>query len=376
MLGYEAIEAADSHNLTVVTGECPTVGVAGAFTQGGGHSALSTAFGLAADQTIAFEVITASGDIFTASASENEELYWALSGGGGGTFGVVTSLTVRAHPNLPVGGAGFLLLASQTSSENFAAAASILSAHLPRMVEQGAMVVYSLRAQYLAVRSVLVWNSTAEYVREVVMAPFVADVEELGIKLQVKYSTLSYRDHYENYLGPLPEGILPVGDHQGGGRLLPKATLQENSGAFSAVLSNIVASGNVNAIISVGDYSKRYPGLDNAVLPAWRDSIAQVNILALFNASGPSSTKDIHAAKDRITEDYMPQLKAVTPSGAVYMNEADMNEPDWKRLFFGDNYSKLLEIKKKWDSDDLFYAYKGVGSDAWVVDKHGRMCRS
>jgi FAD/FMN-containing dehydrogenase len=60
VLGYEILEAAHAQGLAVVSGECATVGLAGGFTQGGGHSALSTAFGLGADQTLAFEVRTAS----------------------------------------------------------------------------------------------------------------------------------------------------------------------------------------------------------------------------------------------------------------------------------------------------------------------------
>ena len=75
--------------LVVVTGECPTVGLAGGYTQGGGHSALSTQFGLGADQTLEFEVVTAAGKVVTASRSENSDLFWALSGGGAGNYGVV-----------------------------------------------------------------------------------------------------------------------------------------------------------------------------------------------------------------------------------------------------------------------------------------------
>jgi len=78
--GYEILEAASAQGLVVVGGECPTVGIAGGYTQGGGHSALSTEFGLAADQTLQFEVVTASGDLVTASRTENSDLYWALSG--------------------------------------------------------------------------------------------------------------------------------------------------------------------------------------------------------------------------------------------------------------------------------------------------------
>ena len=54
------------------------VGVPGGYTQGGGHSALSTSFGLAADQTLEWEVVTAGGKLVTASRTQNADLYWAL----------------------------------------------------------------------------------------------------------------------------------------------------------------------------------------------------------------------------------------------------------------------------------------------------------
>lgn len=76
--GYEMLQAATALGRVAVGGECPTVGVAGGYTQSGGHSALSTNFGLAADQTLSFEVVTASGELVTASKKENTDLYWAL----------------------------------------------------------------------------------------------------------------------------------------------------------------------------------------------------------------------------------------------------------------------------------------------------------
>lgn len=76
--GYEMLQAATALGRVAVGGECPTVGVAGGYTQGGGHSALSTNFGLAADQALSFEVVTASGELVTASKTENTDLYWAL----------------------------------------------------------------------------------------------------------------------------------------------------------------------------------------------------------------------------------------------------------------------------------------------------------
>ncbi len=65
-----------------IGGGCATVGWAGGYTSGGGHSALTSRIGLAADQTLEFEVILADGSFVTASRTENKDLWWALSGGG------------------------------------------------------------------------------------------------------------------------------------------------------------------------------------------------------------------------------------------------------------------------------------------------------
>ena len=76
--GAALAKSLDGTNLAVVSGECPSVGAAGGFLQGGGHSTLSTSFGLGADQTLIFEVVTAGGDIVKASPTQNTDLYWAL----------------------------------------------------------------------------------------------------------------------------------------------------------------------------------------------------------------------------------------------------------------------------------------------------------
>jgi len=73
--GFEAVDAGNKVGLTVTGGECPTVGLAGGYTQGGGHSALASKYGLAADQTLEWEVITGSGEFIKASPTENSDLY-------------------------------------------------------------------------------------------------------------------------------------------------------------------------------------------------------------------------------------------------------------------------------------------------------------
>ena len=73
------------------------VGAAGGFIQGGGYGSFSKRYGTGAGSVIEFEVVTADGEIRIANAAQNADLFWALRGGGGGTFGVVTKVTLRAH---------------------------------------------------------------------------------------------------------------------------------------------------------------------------------------------------------------------------------------------------------------------------------------
>ncbi|KAK1995543.1 FAD binding domain-containing protein [Colletotrichum falcatum] len=373
VLGYEVLEAAHAEGLAVVTGECATVGLAGGFIQGGGHSALSTEFGLAADQALAFDVVTADGETVVASPSQNADLYWALSGGGGGTFGVVTAVTVRAHPEETVGGAGFQLLAATTTPDKFSAAVSKFHELLPAMTDEGAMAVFLHNSQFLALRPLTVWNSTAAHVRDVVLAPFTKAVEEIGISLQVAYSELSYRDHYARYMGPLPQGNLEVTRYQFGGRLIPREVIENNNGAYQAVVKHLTDNGVLLAG-SVAQYNKPDGAPDNSVHPAWRKAIMQLQMITNWDNAAPWA--DMEASQARMTDEFMPLIQSVTPGSASYMNEADFRQPDWQNAFFGDNYAKLLAIKNKYDPESVFYVLKGVGSEAWDVAPDGKMCRA
>jgi FAD/FMN-containing dehydrogenase len=70
------------------------------YAQGGGHGQLASQFGLGADQVVEWNVVTASGEVVTATPAQHEDLYWALCGGGGGTFGVVLGAVVKLYPEL------------------------------------------------------------------------------------------------------------------------------------------------------------------------------------------------------------------------------------------------------------------------------------
>ena len=88
--------AAAEHGLAVTGGAVSTTGIGG-YTLGGGLGWLMAKFGLAADNLLAVELVTADGEVREVSADAHPDLFWALRGGGG-NFGVATAFTYRLHP--------------------------------------------------------------------------------------------------------------------------------------------------------------------------------------------------------------------------------------------------------------------------------------
>lgn len=140
--GFEANAAAYAQGLQVVSGECPTVGLVGGYTQGGGHSALSSRHGMAADQALEYEVVVPSGDVLIANRHKNTDLYWALSGGGGGTYGLVLSLTAKAHPDVPTAGANLTFTSTNVDKDIYYDAIQTFLSSLPASADAGVMSVF------------------------------------------------------------------------------------------------------------------------------------------------------------------------------------------------------------------------------------------
>ncbi|KAL2862488.1 putative isoamyl alcohol oxidase [Aspergillus lucknowensis] len=370
--GYQVLEATHARGHVLVGGECPTVGLAGGYTQGGGHSALSTNFGLGADQTLAFEVVTAAGKVVTASRTSNTDLYWALSGGGAGNYGVVLSATVKAYPNAVVSGASVAFSTRNLTSDVFVEAVTRFHELLPAMIDAGTTVIYQILPGTFLIHPLTAYNQTSEQVKTI-LAPLLSALTDLGVPHTATYTQYdSYYDHYADYMGPLPNGNLGVGEFNYGGRLLPRAALESNSAGIATVLHNLTAQGVV--AVGVGLNVSRTNDVPNAIFDPWRNAAVTLQIGSAWSNTAPWSK--MLADQKHMTDSLVPQLEAVSPGSGAYENEADFRQANWKETFFGSNYNALARVKAKWDPHHFFYALKGVGSDFWTVSESGRMCKA
>lgn len=372
--GFEVMAAAHARGQVVVGGECPTVGIAGGYTQGGGHSALSTSFGLSADNTLEFEVVTAAGKLVVASRSRNSDLFWALSGGGPGNYGVVISMTVKTFPDSHVGAATLSFYANENADDDtFYGAIDAFHAALPAMVQAGAMVVYYFTSSFFMISPLTAYNKTAAEV-EAIMAPLRRTLDAMGVRYTASASeSPTYYEHYDKYFGPLPDGAIQVGIAQYGGRLVPLSAWERNSTAMSAVTRYIAGKGVtwIGVGTDVSPFARRGA---NAVHPAWRTPLVHATLTTEWSFD-PADWPRMLDNQRLMTYDVMPAIEAVTPGSGAYMNEADFQQPAFQHAFFGPNYPALACIKRKYDPDHFFYARNAVGSERWHVDDHGRMCR-
>ncbi|KGO72709.1 FAD linked oxidase, N-terminal [Penicillium italicum] len=377
-----AYEAANQHGLRIVGGDCPSVGIAGGFTQGGGHSILSSQYGMGADQVVEWEVVTATGVHLIASPSQNADLYWALSGGGPGTYGVVISMTIRAYSDAGVvGGASLAISSTGLAPSVYWGAIRKWHEMLLPMTNAGASVNYLVTSSALTVEAITLVNGTADDIRTLLQPLFVylsrSNVTQAAYTAKMTTST-DFLSHYLRYFGPLPDGAFATAQLVGG-RLVPQSILQDPSSLsdLMALLRNITVSTSfyiAGFAANLSITASRSPVAFNAVLPAWRETGVSLILPSVWNFTLPRSVEVQRELQ--LTNNLEPQLRKLTPGSGTYLNEANFMLRTWKEDFYGANYDRLRAIKKKYDPEDLFYAHSAVGSDVWTVADNGRMCRS
>ncbi len=278
--GFEAYEAGNQLGYSVTGGECATVGLAGGYTQGGGHSALASKYGLAADQTLEWEVVTGTGEFVTASPTQNSDLYWALSGGGGGTYGIVYSMTSKAHVDIPVSGANLTFSNEGLSRDTYYAAVTAWHANLPKLVDAGAMTVYYVTNKTFTLAPFTGPGISAVQAKQL-LQPFLDTLNELGIKYNLTgpIDFPSYLDEFNTF-----QPQLDLAAAQYGGRLIPRSVVENNNDGLTAAIQNITQTPGTLLFVGVGinvnkSIVRGNADVENAVLPAWRDTLIDSIIL-------------------------------------------------------------------------------------------------
>jgi FAD/FMN-containing dehydrogenase len=333
---------------------------------------LSSKHGLGADQALEWEVVTARGELVTASPTQNADLFWALSGGGGGTYGVVLSLTAKAFPDGKVGGVSLAFATATPADDALWDAVTFFQQDvLANIVDAGAHVQWGVYGPSFVLSEATIPGATEDDMRKL-LAPFTTYLDDKQIQYQMnvtEYAT--FLEHAEHYIGPLPYGSIPAAQIQGGVMISP-STATENATTLISIIRNIALTYPDFVIASYALDVSAPPSSPNAVLPAWRDALSYMVIFQFWNFTAP--IEHMREQERTLTEKIMPTLQDL--SSGAYLNEADPFNPRWKEEFYGENWDRLLEVKKKWDPEALLWARTAVGSEEWVEDREQRLCRA
>ncbi|GKZ85558.1 hypothetical protein AnigIFM56816_011526 [Aspergillus niger] len=373
--GFEAYAAANATGHRIVGGVCPTVGIAGGFSLGGGHSILSNSHGMGSDNVLEWEVVTMDGRHLVATPEQNSDLYWALSGSGPGAFAVVLSMTARLHVDSIIGGATLAFDDSKVGNDKFWDAIGRFHELLPPFVDAGNSFLYTLTNHAFYCFAATMPGADLNLANSL-MKPFLDDLADRGIEYQ--YSprvSRNFQEHFSVHLGSSPEGLIDFATFSGS-RIIPRemVTDQAKNRVITELLRNASLVDGYSPMPCESLNVKWQSHPDNAVHPAWRDA------LLFCVTSGhwdPTASPAEMARRQEFAVNVMqPMLDRATPGGAVYLNEANYKQHNWQEEMYGSNYDRLLQIKNKYDPESLLYAKTGVGSDAWFENTDGRLCRT
>ncbi|KAI5118820.1 hypothetical protein M0805_009398, partial [Coniferiporia weirii] len=352
----QVYQFADANNITIPGGADPVVGAAGGYLMGGGHTMLSNTYGLFVDRLLEVEVVVPTGQVLIANEYRNADLFFAIRGGGGGTFGVVTSITTVALPkmSLPV---FFVMaetlatdLANQTKWLNFMASRALdLS-----KTGWGGYIFPNLGMVY-----------TNPLLDDAAATAEIQDILDYAVKefdaMIIHTVEPSYLTFYEVYIVP---AVVPVGlPFATASRLVPIANFATEESRRELVDAVAPACNSVPLPIIFqvsplyyaaqgGDLSK------TSVTPAWGESLWHVTT-STFWSYNLTLGESAQIFKDLNTK--MDAVRKITPGGGAYFNEADVYEPNYQESFWGSNYDKLLTIKNKYDPKHILDCWRCVG---------------
>jgi FAD/FMN-containing dehydrogenase len=316
---------------------------------GGGHSPFAHYYGLAADNLLEMSIVSADGRHRVINAYSDPEYFWAVRGGGGSAWGVVTSVTYKTHPvpqNLTI---GFV----QMNATNNSSSTRLISESLkliPAVTDAGYTGYGSFAQGFQAI--FLQPNGTIESFNRT-FAPFSNLTQLPGVTGAVGAYSSSWGEYLKTFLRDPNIGT----NIQDTSRLLTADIIREKADDLAEFIVDNGQEAGFNFIGKVDNKER-----DNtAVHEIWKQSHALLSISVnwLDNATACEKEEKRHQMvqlSKRFTE-------IVGPDGGTYVNEASPYEPKWQTVFWGKKYERLLSIKKRVDPTQLFVCNRCVGTD-------------
>ena len=389
-------------------GGCTTVGVAG-LVQSGGFGSSSKGFGTAAASLLEAEVVTADGKIRIANAYTNPDLFWALKGGGGGSWGVVTRVTLRTH-DLPefFGFAGATITAKTDAAfrqliARFVAfyRESLFNPHWgeqakihPKNAIEITMVSQGLDGNEIegVWRPFLDWaKSAADFVVTDVYTGATAarhwwDIvarRKRGSDAMISDARPGSSDAHAYWRGDQDQVGAFIHGYES--LWLPQGLLAPERQA-DLVDALFAASRHKEVDLH---FNKGLAGAPSEALAASRDSATNPSVLDAFalviiaDGEAPAypglarPAMDVAAARrdaaeiDRATA----ELAKLVPNPGSYVSESNYFNKSWQQAYWGSNYPRLQAVKKEYDPEGLFFVHHGVGSEEWSADGFTRLTK-
>ncbi|PYH42437.1 FAD-binding domain-containing protein [Aspergillus saccharolyticus JOP 1030-1] len=344
---------AHDHNVTVLGGSSPTVGASGGFIMAGGHGLLSAQLGLGIDRVLEFKLVTPDGVLRRANACQNRDLFWALRGGGGGSFGLVLESTSRVEPRLPIVFAYLTVPANATQLDGFT---TLLMQHAVRWAQDGWSGPNGM--DYIAMANPVLDLAAAR----ASLAKAIAYVNaQPGGQVVVA--------EYPDFLSVYEAFILPAANEGIGeatfatNRLIPTAMLQDAAGQqrILETLNQLIAEGYTPTLFATPPsaiHPPYVPGSTSAT-PAWRDSTWMISTEASWQWNSTVAEKRAFVQRFKAVT---RRLEALAPGSGAYFSEADAFTEDWQTAWWGtENYARLLRIKNQYDPETLLRCWRCVG---------------
>ena len=355
----DVIEAVKD-NYHVVTGGGRTVSAIGGWLQGGGLSFSSRKYGIGVDQAVDFEVVLTNGTVVTADACTNSDLYFALRGGGGGTYGVVTKVHYKVYPKTAITVVQYSLLASDYG-KYWELISKAVAQFFEFWIEKSPdlsndwcggffgpfhlHLVYCGTASEMQTKDGFFSEFTTWYNDNLDKSQMVENEWGSYPPSYVEYdSWYEYKGGagaYQNPASTDQTGNSYNGIESMSARLMPEAIVRENGHDVLELLTSLIPYlGFVNYFL--GGKINEVDTDETAVNPFLRSTIWSV-----FTNDDRSG----QTVREFVTND---------ETGVCYNHHYGL-EPDWRRACFGSHYDTLKSLQEKFDSDKLLNCWHCVG---------------